>query len=416
MRMCLSALILMLGSLSWGQESSFITPDREKPELSTEIGLTTRYIYNVFYDYERNVSDEAVNVTPKFQGHTKPSSIYFNGGLKGLYEKYFSNSIQNHFDYEAAGAAIINEGGNQAIILSGKYGAFSDPSPNETYGRINHTAIESNLEGKFKGDRGNSFVVAGHIKMEKITVPPPYAGFNPDYLTNNSLDGKIQYSNAFLPETVWFLRASGGATEYVNPTLDDTLKARWSAKNNSLYGLGEIGVVGRLTEKSTLDCASGFLARLYKGTNAFADPVSDSFTAPVFYLRFTEQITRRDQLIAGYNYVVKDSYWTDYSLDQEIYIGLARVVGDQILLLGRTAYTYRSFSLPQRRDDQRIAGAFTVNYSLSPTIKLTADVKVDLLASDAYDNGVSVASSSANPDRPASYRAGSFGLGIMADF
>ena len=140
--------------------------------------------------------------------------------------------------------------------------------------------------------------------------------------------------------------------------------------------------------------------------------VFDTFFAPVFYVHFAEQVTRRDQFTLGYDYKVEDSYYTNYYLDQEIYAGLVKVVGDQILALARLGYDYRSYSLPFRRDDIRITASFSARYSITKTVKATADLKLDLLSSDAYDNSPNAVS----PDRPMSYNAGSFTLGLMANY
>jgi hypothetical protein len=117
--------------------------------------------------------------------------------------------------------------------------------------------------------------------------------------------------------------------------------------------------------------------------------------------------------MAGYNYTVEEAYSTNYLLNQEIYLGLARVMGDQLLLLTRFSYEYKNYSTPVARNDERVTGGVIVKYSVNPKFKIMADVKVDLLATDAFD---SMLRTVASPDKPASYKAGSFGLGVMALF
>lgn len=413
--------LLMAGSTGLGSTISADFP--EKSQFKTDVAVGSRYVYNVFYDFLRAVNDAVLTVKPEIRGNTKPSGLFVDAGASGLYEKYLKNSIQDHFDYEGFSDIYINEGGPQSFIVSGRYKSFSDLAPSENYARIERSAIDGNLRAKIKGQRGNSFDISAHYNMDLFNNKQ-FAGTgqaDPKFLSNNTIEGTVQYNNNFLPETAWILRASGGKTTYPNPAISMTNNSLALGKNGSFYAMAETGFVGRLTDKSTIDFASGFLVRNYEETTA----PSQSFSGPVFYLRFTEQITRRDQLMAGYNYVVKESYWSNYVLDQEIYIGLARVMGDQVLLLTRIGYSYRSYSLPLRRDDERIGAGFMIKYSLSPTIKLTADLKVDLLSSDAFFNGTTTETTPptnpngtliAFPDRPASYKAGSFGLGVVASF
>jgi len=264
---------------------------------------------------------------------------------------------------------------------------------------------------KFKGESGNSLDIKGSYSIETFTIPN-VSQFNATNLyNNNNIDGVVEYSSQFLPETSWFLRASGGQRVFPNKP-DFSLNPDFVVKNDSVYALGESGFVGRLSERSTVDFAIGWLYRNYAVQIPPPSNISANFLAPVFYARFAEQVTRRDQLTLGYDYKVDDSYFTNYYLDQEIYAGLVRVLGDQVLVLGRIGYDYRSYSLPFRRDDIRLTGSFSVRYSFTKVIKFTADLKVDLLSSDAYDNTLTPIA----PDRPFNYNAGSFAIGLLANY
>lgn len=393
------------------ESSQISTGVEEGSDLDGSLSLETRYDYNVYYDLNNPVSDTVVALRPKVWGQTKPSSFYLKGEVAGLYENFLSQNIQNHFDYSGRVTAKAFEGRPFSILLGGGYKTFSDPSPDSTYGRLPRTVIDGKLETKIKRDSGSSIDLKAYFEMEDF-VNTKFT--NSTYLSNTTAGGSIQYNDAFLPETYWFLRGGGGFRSFPNGEPDFTPKDFLIAKNNSFYGLAEAGIVGRLTEKSVIDCATGWLVRAYDAV----EDEGENFSGPVFYFRFTEQITRKDQLAAGYNYVVKDSYLTNFYLDQEVYLGLARVIGDQVLLMGRVNYSYRNYSLPIRRDDQRIFGTISARYSLTPSIKITARMTFDFLNSDSYDNSIESSTSivPTNPDRQASYRAGSFGLGIMAAF
>jgi hypothetical protein len=409
MKHFLVVAILMNVASAW---ASLSIEHEERATANAGVSANSKYVYNVFYDHTRVITDMATTVTPEVSGQTQPKTVYFKGAAGGFYEKYLNYTIQDHFDYQAAGSMLVNEDGGISCKLDGAYKSFSDPAANETYKRIARQNYESALTTTIKGESKNSLILRGRYSSEQFSNPN-VTGPLSTYLSNNTIDGLAQYNNAFLPETLWFLRTTGGMTQYTTGAFEPNINnVSAEQKNNNFFGMAETGFLGRLTEKSSIDCAVGFHFRSYENSGS-------GFAQPVFYLRFTEQVTRRDQLIAGYNYIVQNAYWSDYLLDQEIYIGLARVMGDQVLFLSRLGYNYRSYSLPTRRDDERIATAFSLRYSLNSQIKLTADLKVDLLSSDAYNNQNSGAVNLNGtqvyaPDRPASYKSGTFGIGIMA--
>ncbi len=394
----------------------------DKPELRASVGVTSRYEYNVFYDNSRAVSDGVLAVVPKVEGHLKPSSFFGSLEAGGLFEQYVQNTVQNHFDYEGRGKLYINDADPTSFSVGGHYKSCSDLAPNEKYLRLPRSLVEGIVNSKIKGQSGNALEMELHYAMDGFTNPliTATSTTDPSYLSNSTLEGRAQYNIAFLPETSLFTRGSTGQTSYSSTGVSLSNNTLVSRKLSSQYYFGEAGFFGRLTEKSTIDFASGYLLRSYQLDKREIRP-SESFGGPVFYLRFTEQVTKRDQLLAGYNYLVKDSYVTNYVLDQEIYLGLARIIGDQVLALIRVGYGYLSYSLPNRRDDERIAGALVIKYSLSRSIKLIAETKLDLLSSDGYINTSSSDPSNPDgtvpyPDRPSSYKAGSFGIGMVADF
>jgi hypothetical protein len=390
--------------------------------LRADVGVVSRYAYNVYYDYLRAISDELFAVKPELKVHSRQSSFYVDGELAGLYEKYFTQTIQDHFDYDGLAHLNINELEPHSWLVSGKYHSFSDPSPNETYGRLTHNQIQGEVKFKTEKNRNGGFDASLKYFSEDFTNPAlgtQSSLISSNYLANRTIEGSLQYSKLFSTETIWFLRASGGTTQYPNSIISTaipaTLLSGATQKNNSTFGLAEAGMQGRLSEKSTVDFSVGYLYRGYTD--------NEKFMNSVFNVHFTDQLGRRDQLLTGFNYTVKDSYWTDYYLEQEVYVGSAHVVGDQLIMLSRIAFDYRNYSSPNRRFDERIVAAVGVKYSLTNSIKLTADLKLDLLSSDAF-NTSQTSSTTTNPngsalkfvDAPASYQAGSAGIGIVADF
>ena len=317
---------------------------------------------------------------------------------------------------------LIGAQQNKTGRIVGDYQSFSDPSPTATFGRVGRIQAGGGVGGQFKNGRGSFIDILGRYNIEQFTIPQIVT----PYLNNTNIEGVVTYSNAFLPETSWIIRGRGGIRQFptktINPTdAADSSIALFAPKNDSQYVLLETGLIGRMTENSTVDTAIGWHVRTYTSdyentsNQQTQEMGTRDFSGPVFYTRFTEQITRRDQLLLGYDYSVADAYITNFVLQQELYMGVVRVLGDQVLFLFRIAYDYNSYSLPSRRDDERLVGSAMIKYSLSPMVKVTADVKVDLLSSDAYSLAPATYVDF-NPDRPASYKAGSVGLGLVASF
>ncbi|MBK9294560.1 MAG: outer membrane beta-barrel protein [Oligoflexia bacterium] len=394
---------------SFAQTSSTILSTDEET-LKADIEASTRYNYNIFYSYDNLISDFSLYLTPKLRAQTKPKALQLSAMLDLEYEKFLSYSSQDYFNYSLKTLTTLNEGSANSFTLGLDYAGFSDPAMNSSVARVQHQRADANLSYAYIKDNGDRLKLKLNYKYEDI-LAPSYT-FNPNYLRHYNAELVGQYDFRFLPETYWFLRLTGGMREYTNPTLGTqeisnfvTATGFQSIKTSNMYGLGEVGISGRLTDKTIIDAATGFLVRMY--------PTDDSFVAPVFYIHFIEQVTRRDQLIAGYNYVVEDAYSTNWFLNQEIYIGLARVMGDQVLLLVKMSYEYKNYSTPLPRNDQRVTGGGIIKYSFKPHLKFFGEMKVDLMATDYFFNHTSALNAA---DRPGSYRAGYIGAGVMANF
>jgi hypothetical protein len=393
----------------------------DRSEFLTQLEVQSRFVDNVYYDYSRNITDATLRAHPHIYARGKPSHFFLDGDLNGIYEKYVSEKIQDHFDYSGKTKLYINAPTDQAFIFGASYNSFSDPSPNETYGRLLHNQILAYLDSITKTQGGGKYLANIKYYSETFTnsiLTSQGSTLSSNYLSSNEVDGSLEFNKPFLPETNWLIRLTGGNKQFPNSAIAGTvlgsLLSPIYTKQNSNFGLLEGGVNGRLSEKSLLDASLGYLYRGYADSN--------TYNGPVLHVDFTEEITRNDQLITGYKYFISDSYWTDFFTDQEIFIGAARIIGDKLVFQSRLAFDYKSFSLPNKRDDQRVTGFLGARYSLNKTVKLTADLKVDILNSDAFNQLAS--SNSVNPDgtsvkfldAPASYKAGSIGVGAIAQF
>lgn len=404
---------ILIFSLS--SQAALTVPATEKASFSTEVLTQTHYNYNVYYNYVNPVSDASMSIAPTFSARTKPKYFYFEGDAKGRYEKFFTETVQDYFNFDLNGRMIVNEGGVSRFNIDLQQAQFSDPSPSNIYGRVMHERTLLLLTYKYKFDSGNTISFTTRSKSEDITMPSYTA--NKNYLSHYDGDVIGKYDIKFLPETSWFLRMSGGFRQYKNPYLSSGDASTFigndpfgevSIKTRSGYFLGEVGLNGRLTDKTSVDFAAGYLSRIY--------PFWDDFVAPVFYMHFTEQVTRRDQLLAGYNYVVEDAYSGNYFLNQEIYVGIAKVIGDQLVALSKITYEYKNYSTPVSRNDQRITGGLTVKYSVRSDFKLMGDFRLDLLDSDGFYAPFGSGTAARTGDQPVSYKAGSISVGIIKTF
>ena len=216
------------------------------------------------------------------------------------------------------------------------------------------------------------------------------------HLDGYDTSGSARYSYYFLPETAIYFEASGGVRVYPNGS-NPIDEVEFDEQSDSIFAEFMSGVEGRLSDTTSIHASAGFLYREYV--------VDADFAEPIFRLKFEEQLSPRDILVAGFDYRVTDSYYTNFMVDQTISLGYGRILGDQILVLGRAAYSALSFSLPNRREDQRILGEVDFEYSYTSELKFGAQFTLDLLNSDARENFTTTGSLDDVPDPGVSYEA-----------
>ncbi|MAF92057.1 MAG: hypothetical protein VX583_13080 [Bdellovibrionota bacterium] len=225
------------------------------------------------------------------------------------------------------------------------------------------------------------------------------------YLNSKKSLAYLGYRFRFLPETFFFLQAESFDGKFkdglINENSSDDNVAR--RLKYDYTGTGIIaGVKGKLTKYTSIDASFGLKQIDYDDDNQFSEPV--------FSFVFTDQITPKDSLIAGYIYSVEDSSFTNWVLKQDMNIGYAKIINDTFLFLLKMSYIYYSYSEPQRREDQRLLAKMQFDYVFSPGFAVVTKLNMDILVSDAYD-----LDSSAD-DKPASYQAGDFGIYLKSSF
>jgi len=407
--------LILLSAVAMGSEAyaqvfySNKFPVQNDSGFRAGTGLLEIYNYNVFYDDERQLGDTSISVQPLLSYALKGSAVGLKATAEGNYEKFQTYSVQNHFDYKTSLEVPISFDNGYEGRLYADYKDFSDLAFSPTGKRYARNEINGVAELRIP------ITATKRVGLQGKLMTSNFIEWEEERFTRNTAEGIAFYEQDFLPETKWFVRGTAGMDDYPNGSvhLGDKLYEIIPRKFNNYYGLGEVGLKGRLTEKSSIDAAFGYEGRYYDDADVWGK--ATTFNEPIFYIRFIEQVSRRDQLIGGFNYVIQEALWSHYYTDQEIFLGLGRVEGDQLLLLSRLAYAYRTYSSPNRRDDQRLTASFAARFSLSPRVKLTADLQMDVLNSDPY-NSDNRFPTMPPTDRAVSYRAGKASLGVLGEF
>jgi hypothetical protein len=372
-----------------------------------EVGVTGTYQNNAFYEDENINGDFVMSIEPHLKwgdGSYKYGGNYFR--FDGSYNKFvkFANLDYYDFDMEGQWAPLNNPKSVQWQFFADSAlesdTAIDDESERRT--RINYGG---GTKLRFALSDTSSVTLWGHYKMQdQISTL-----FN--HFDNTELNSGLFYNYWFLPETAINFGIEGGMKTYPNgktPPAD----LDYSTKQSSVYAFPYVSVDGRLGPTTSAFAKAGYLYLDYEEA-PFGQSNAD-FVEPKFEIKFEEQISARDVLSAGFDYLVYDTYFSNFILEQTIFLAYGRIIGDRILFLTRMGYSSLSYSLPTRREDQRIFGNFAVEYSVSRKLKLLGNFKVDILNSDSRDNFSTNGGNDPGEDPPMSYQ--STHLGVTAKY
>jgi hypothetical protein len=327
---------------------------------------------NAFFRDREKVADFALYLKPEIalSRETKNTSAAFS--LATDFSKYASNDSLDYFDYGMQGDLVLNKNGKW--IWNGGVNYFFETEPPDDQGmkRLEKVEAEPYLEITYK---------KSEVKQHKLRGYAKQTTFNFDtleYANNMKMGGTYTYQYYFLPETAFIFTMDGEYSVYPDGLINqkvDPGSTRYLYDNMLMQA--RAGINGRLTEHTTVNLLFGYASRSYKkGSN---------YNEPVFEVSFHEQITPQDILMAGYLYRVYDSFYTNYEINQHMYLGYSRVFGDRFIVYFRADYIYRSYSLPNRREDQRLNGTIRVDISYKPNWIIQAGVNGDFLVSDVIN-------------------------------
>lgn len=351
---------------------------RANTELSVAAGAFVET--NVYHRDQGDRADTFFRIKPEIKHDSESSLMGFNSQAGGSYNKYLQFSNQDYFDYNASAKLSLAPYGKFGGYINGGIRKISEPAVSDSLIKNYTKKTQIRVDRLLFDGGGGLFWRATSLSLIRLSgsyVGEVYADSEHQYLNNADISGSAYYDYQFLPETVFYIGGEGGVKSYPSGLKNRNTSDKPSyIKYDSNFISGRAGIRGRLAERTRVDASGAWLIRNYTKYT--------SFNEPIFNLRVEEQFGPKDLLIAGYDYEVHDTKWSNYVVDQSTYIGYARILGDQILLLSKMAYTYSSFSKPYKREDQRLAGSFKMDYSLTPKSKISVLFDLDILNSDQF--------------------------------
>jgi hypothetical protein len=364
-------------------------------EGSIEAGLEAES--NAFYFDDSDVGDFNFNLRPSLLFQNKGKFFPLKLNVDSVYKKYMVNSNLDMLNYVSSLEMPYNTQGKWQPTLKAHLVHDSEPPLTAILDRTYHNEYGGGLLLRYN----KSELTKYYLDLDYIQES--FDRSNLDYLKNQKMHAELGYDFFFLPETALVVR--GRFEQHVYPEgmsiydIDDTT-SRYKPNNQLFQLVG--GVKGRLTEFTKVDLQFGYAFRQYVKESSFSEPV--------FSVNFEEQVSPQDLILAGYVYKVDDTYYTNYVLDQTMYLGYARVYGDRLIFYTRLEYIYRSYSRPNRREDQRVYGNFKVEYSYRSNVTWICQLLVDAMSTDTFNlqnNAV---------DPAASYEALSLSTSIKYSF
>ncbi len=354
----------------------FFILDPANASLDKLLTVGTFYESNSYYEDKSDKGDFFISV--------KPELMYEPGKKKGFltsaygmaqYNKYFVHSNLDFFQYEGHLKIQTISDTETGFFLKPSVKTLSEPPINETGDRPLRQFMGAEAGAQWRSTELSRFEIEGNYQTEAVSFNPPSGMISYDFQQNYEINMVAKHLYSFLPETNLVTALKVGQKIFPEGTkYKGTPNEEFGLKYDSQYIEVGSGVVGRLTRTMKIRSYAGFLFREYAKEAGFREPI--------FTLEFEEERSPRDMILLGYDYTVEDTYYSNFVLKQKMHIGFGRIFGDQLLALARLSYQYRSYSRPNRREDQRLAGEFKLDYSFSKTFKAEAVFTADLLTSE----------------------------------
>lgn len=361
-----------------------------------KLELGSRFDSNPYYMNEEAEADFFYYAQPTLNFESGKNFFYIRSNNNMEYVKYSSSETADRADYASENFISLFANRSHNIHLLLDYELRNDPPVYKTAELTEITKLNYALEFNHKWNAKHSSKEYAGIQAE-VFKDDVY-----EYLNSQKMKAGLEYSYAFLPQTMLDINLETTQNIYekgLENLEEDSLASAY--KYDSVLYLAKAAIRGQITEYSTINASFGYAVLNYEAGSSFAEPV--------FHVGFEEQISPNDVLSAGYEYMVDDSYFTNWELKQSIYLSYGNILSDQLLLLWRLNYIYKTYSNPNRREDQRFLASLRVEYSYAPSWNFILDLKSDILATDAYSLEDEI-------DPASSYQSFQLGLAMVKNF
>lgn len=365
------------------------------------IELGYKYDTNIYYSTENAESGSFAEIKPELDlGYNAKKSFGYVDLVAELSQNKSNNSDVSSNKTTSDANIGFGLGTRESSYFQINLNSSSKPNP-----LFSATSSASPIFSKTNGHlrtgfnfgKKSSLFIEADSGTEKVDLS------NYKHLNATSSRAALIYSYFFLPETSLFIEIAQGNKTFKDGKLyfdvdADDKRLKYDSEIQEI----NLGVKGRLTKYTSIDFGFGYKDMEYKGGKSFAEPV--------FHVEFTDQISPKDSILAGYLYRSEDSTYSNWVLEQDMHIGYSRIMRDTFLFMMKLSYVYYSYSEPFRREDQRLMGKFRLDWVFRPKWTVVGVLNADLLVSDAFD------SNELSTDRPASYDAASVGISIKRSF
>jgi hypothetical protein len=354
-----------------------------------EVRFGSFYETNTFYSSAAQKSDIGFLVEPHLSYNNAGDSVYsVQTDSIASFTKFLSNTNQDNFAYDLNLKNNFRFSEGFQVYVTPKAKLLSEPALGPTEKRLERQVMGASFGVNYFNDPRKQYILDVSYEQETLNQTAY------ELLNNQYINGRLYYKKYFLPETFVYFGLSGGMRTFPNGTKNFPSRPKYDSQRIE----PGLGLEGRLTKYFKIRSYLAYSMITYKTDSGYQDPV--------YLVELEEEVSPRDFLLMGLEDLAEDSYFTNYQLNQKIYVGYGKFLGDQILWVSKVEYLYRTYSRPNRRDDQRFIADSRLEYSYSQALKLEAAFTFDLLSSDAV-----------NPDGPptpidpsASYRNIRFGL------
>lgn len=350
----LAFLIILFPAMGWTQNY----------EASLRFG--TFYETNTYYASENQNQDVAFLLEPHLT-YASQGKYSIQTDSTASYTKFLSNTNQDFFTYDLNLKNNLKLGRSFQIYVTPKAKLMSEPALAKTEDRLERQFLGGALGFLYANDPRRQYIFELEYEQEQLSQSEY------DYLNNQDITGQFFYKKYFLPETFVYFGISGGTRTYPDGKKSSVVRKKYSSQRIE----PGFGLEGRLTRY--------FKIRSYFAYSLIQYAVDVNYQDPVYLLELEEEMSPKDFLLLGLENSAEDSYFTNFQINQKVYVGYGKFFGDQILWVTKVEYLYRTYSRPQRRDDQRFVADSSLEYSYSEKLKIEASLMLDVLSSDAVD-------------------------------